>query len=254
MKQATERFSDRVEDYRKYRPGYPQEMIKALLSATDVHPQSVITDIGAGTGILTRLLLEKGLQVCAVEPNDAMRQAADQSLAGMPGYTSRKAPAEQTGLPDHTVDLITAAQSFHWFCNEVTRTEFQRIAKPNAYLALIWNKRRFSSPLQRDYDAILRQLSPDYAYVNHMNLKDEDIRRFFAAGDMEQHVFENSQCMDLDALIGRVRSVSYCPQEGSANYTRLILVLTELHRTYQINGKITFEYDTNLYLGRIHVR
>ncbi|WP_330961128.1 class I SAM-dependent methyltransferase [Photobacterium sp. 53610] len=252
MTQPTERFSDRADDYQKYRPGYPQEMITALLTITGVEQRSTVTDIGAGTGILTRLLLDRGLQVCAVEPNDAMRQAADELLSGEPGYTSLKAPAEQISLPDHSVDLITAAQSFHWFCNEETRLEFQRIAKPNAYLALIWNRRRLTSPLQQEYDAMLRQFSPDYARVNHMSLSDNGISQFFAAGEMKRLSFDNSQSMDLEALIGRVRSVSYCPQEGSAHYTQLIRSLTQLHQTYQVNGRIAFEYDTQLYLGHIH--
>ncbi|KKD00371.1 MULTISPECIES: class I SAM-dependent methyltransferase [Photobacterium] len=248
----TERFSDRVDDYLKYRPGYPQALIDTLVSQTQLNRQSQIADIGAGTGILTKLLLEKGLQVNAIEPNDAMRQAADHQLIGYSGYTSFAAPAERTGLADASVDLITAAQSFHWFCNPQTRAEFQRIARPDAHLALIWNQRKRSSPIQQPYDDLLTQYGTDYTRVNHMNLTDGDLSHFFADGQMQKLHFTYRQYFDLDGLIGRVRSASYCPPQGTAAYHALTEALTELFKTHQVDGQLTFDYDTYLYLGKIH--
>ncbi|WP_120512230.1 class I SAM-dependent methyltransferase [Photobacterium salinisoli] len=248
----TERFSDRVDDYLKYRPGYPQALIETLVSQTHLGSQSQVADIGAGTGILTKLLLEQGLQVSAIEPNDAMRQAADHQLADYSGYTSFAAPAERTGLADASVDLITAAQSFHWFCNAQTRTEFQRIAKPGAHLALIWNQRKLSTPIQQQYDELLTRYGTDYTSINHMNLTDGDLRHFFADGQMQTLTFAYRQYFDLDGFIGRVRSASYCPPQDSTAFHALTDALTALFNAHQIGGQIMFDYDTNLYLGNIH--
>ncbi|MEI8593104.1 class I SAM-dependent methyltransferase [Photobacterium sp. Hal280] len=252
MTRNTERFSDRVDDYLKYRPGYPQALIETLVSQTHLNRQSQIADIGAGTGILTKLLLDKGYQVSAIEPNDAMRIAADQQLAEYAGYASFATPAEHTGLADASVDLITAAQSFHWFCNAKTRTEFQRIARPDAHLALIWNQRKLSTPIQQHYDDLLTQYGTDYTRVNHMNLTDGDLRHFFADGQMQKLAFEYRQYFDLDGFIGRVRSASYCPPQDSDTYHALTDALTTLFHTHQVDGQLTFDYDTYLYLGKIH--
>ena len=142
----TQRFTSRVDNYRKYRPGYPPEIIPYLVENAWLTPQSVIADIGAGTGLLTQLFLEHGNQVYAVEPNQAMRAAADELLVGYAHYHSVDASAENTSLPDYSVDMITAAQAFHWFDHEKTKLEFQRVLKPGGMVVLIWNTARHRQP------------------------------------------------------------------------------------------------------------
>lgn len=249
MTDSTRRFSDRVEAYQKYRPGYPLALLSTLLEKAGLDTDAVVADIGSGTGIFTRLLLDHGLRVLGVEPNTNMRLAAETALSEYQQFTSIDGSAEQTGLEDKSIDLVTAAQALHWFNNAATKAEFQRILKPNGRLALIWNKRAVSEPFQQAYDAILREYAPEYDQVNHMNLDEADIAGFFRPGSMELLHFENSQSLDFAGLIGRLKSSSYCPAEDSPQYIPLVTELVNLFDQFALNGRIDFEYDTQLYLG-----
>ncbi len=132
----------------KYRPGYPALLVSVLLEQTGLDTSAVIADIGSGTGIFTQSLIDQGLSVLAVEPNANMRMAAESIFSDNPQFTSINATAEQTGLDDNSVDLVTAAQAFHWFNNATTKSEFNRILKSDGKLALVWNKRKISQPFQ----------------------------------------------------------------------------------------------------------
>jgi SAM-dependent methyltransferase len=251
MTDSTRRFSDRVEAYQKYRPGYPPALVSTLLEKAGLDASAVVADIGSGTGIFTRLLLDHGLRVSAVEPNTNMRKAAEASLSEYDNFISIDGAAEDTSLAEGSIDLVTAAQAFHWFNNAATKTELQRILKPDGKLALIWNKRAVSEPFQQAYDAILREYAPEYDKVNHMNLEEDDIAGFFAAESMELLHFDNNQSLDFSALIGRLQSSSYCPSENSAQYIPLVTELLGLFDQFALNGRIDFEYDTQLYLGTV---
>lgn len=252
MTDSTQRFSSRVEDYIKFRPGYPTALVSALLDKTGLGSDATVADVGSGTGIFTRLLLDQGLQVSAVEPNANMRHAAETLLSKYARFTSIDAPAEHTGLADHSIDLITVAQAFHWFNNEATRTEFVRILKPGGKLALIWNKRDVNQAFQQSYHAILEAFAPEYGSVNHMNLTEDDIADFLVAGSMEIMHFENLQRLDFPGLLGRLKSASYCPAEDSPQYIPLVTELVTLFDQFAVNGMIDFEYDTQLYLGVVN--
>lgn len=251
MIDSTERFSDRVTDYIKYRPGYPDKLVSTMLEKAELDVGAKVADVGSGTGIFTRLLLEQNCKVFAIEPNDKMRHAAEVLLSDHPQFTSIDAPAERTGLADNSIDMVTAAQAFHWFNNEATKAEFKRILKRDGKLALIWNKRNVSQPFQQAYHAILNEYAPEYGKVNHMNLVEDDIADFFANGGIEVMHFENSQQLDFAGLIGRLKSASYCPAESSPQYIPLVTELVALFDQYAINDMIDFEYDTQLYLGPI---
>ncbi len=248
MTDSTRRFSDRVEAYVKFRPGYPVELVQTLLQKTS---PGTVADVGSGTGIFTCLLLDQGLKVFAIEPNANMRHAAEALFSDYPHFISIDAPAEHTGLADHSVDLITAAQAFHWFNNAVTKAEFRRILKPDGKLALIWNKRKVSQPFQHAYDAVLRAYVPEYGEVNHMNLSEADIAGFFENGNMEVLRFDNSQQLTFAGLLGRLKSSSYCPAENSPQYPSLVAELAALFEQFALNDMIDFQYDTQLYLGQI---
>lgn len=248
MIDARNRFSDRVANYIRYRPGYPPELIAALLADSGM---PVVADIGSGTGIFTRLLLQQGLSVIGIEPNANMRQAGEEYLADYDNFISIDGGAEATGLDDASVDLISAAQAFHWFNNERSRNEFARILKPDGRLALIWNKRRQEQPFQQAYDALLREMAPEYGQVNHMNLSAADIGEFFAEGEMQVQHFDNYQQLDFDGLSGRLKSSSYCPLEGTPAYHLLIDALRALFEMHASDGLLIFEYDTQLYLGPV---
>jgi SAM-dependent methyltransferase len=251
MTDSTQRFSDRVEAYVKFRPGYPVELVQTLLQITMLGKDAVVADIGSGTGMLTRLLLDQGLSVFAIEPNANMRKAAEVLLADYPHLTSIDAPAENTGLADNSLDLITAAQAFHWFNNATTKTEFRRILKTGGKLALIWNKRKTSHPFQHAYDAILRDYAPEYGVVNHMNLTESDIAAFFDNGQMQLLRFDNSQQLTFPGLLGRLKSSSYCPAEDSPQYPSLVAELAALFEHFALDAVVDFQYDTELYVGPI---
>ena len=251
MTDSTQRFSSRVEDYIKFRPDYPAALVSALLDKTGLDAGATVADVGSGTGIFTRLLLDQGLRVTAVEPNANMRHAAETQLSGYSQFTSIDAPAEQTGLADHSIDLVTVAQAFHWFDKEATRTEFGRILKPGGKLALIWNKRDVNQAFQPAYHAILEEFAPEYGSVNHMNLTEDDIADFLVAGSMEIMHFNNIQRLDFSGLLGRLKSASYCPAEDSPQYIPMVTELVALFDQYAVNGMIDFEYDTQLYLGTV---
>jgi SAM-dependent methyltransferase len=251
MTDSTQRFSDRVEAYVKFRPDYPAELVKTLVQKTMLDTGAVVADVGSGTGIFTRLLLDQQLKVFAVEPNANMRHAAEALFSGYPHFTSVDAAAEHTGIADNSVDLITTAQAFHWFNNAATKAEFGRILKADGKLALIWNKRKVSQPFQKAYDAILKTYAPEYGVVNHMNLSEADIAEFFDHGHMELLRFDNCQQLTFPGLLGRLKSSSYCPAENSPQYPSLVAELAGLFEQFAVNQLIDFQYDTQLYLGPI---
>ena len=249
---SRERFSERVDDYRRYRPGYPQALIKTLLTETGLATGARVADIGAGTGIFTGLLLDAGFEVIAVEPNTNMRAEAESLFASSARFRGVDGGAEDTGLADASVDLVTAAQAFHWFANDNAIAEFRRILRPGGNMALVWNRRQVEEPMQRDYDALLRQYAPEYGRVNHMNIEDAGLEPFFAAGTLQIRRFDNAQQLDFDGLIGRLRSASYCPPEDSKAYRELHAALAALFERYAIDDSLRFTYQTRLYLGQPH--
>jgi SAM-dependent methyltransferase len=256
MSQAkpTERFSDRVADYVKYRPGYPDELLDLLEDEGLVGPGRQVADVGAGTGIFTKMLVERGCEVWAVEPNQPMRTAMEAQLCGMKGscYTV-DATAEHTTLPDGRFDLVCAAQAYHWFDPEAARCEFGRILKPEGQVALIWNSRRKSStPFLEEFEQLIVRFGTDYDAVDHTRLEvREKLAPFFGHDDFQDAVFDNAQVLDFDGLRGRLESCSYIPQAGHADYDRMIEALRELFGRFEEDGTVVVEYDMRVFWGRL---
>lgn len=246
---SEERFSNRVENYIRYRPSYPGEMVDLIETEAGLSPESVIADIGSGTGISSELFLKRGYHVTGVEPNGPMRQAAERLLAEYPQFRSVDGNARATTLPDGSVDLVIAAQAFHWFEGEDTRAEFTRILKPGGKVALIWNERRIdSTPFLRDYEALLNRFGTDYADIRHENIGPESMRRFFPAG-YTVHTFFYQQRFSREALEGRLLSSSYTPSPGHPDHEPMIAELRRLHDLHATDGMVEVDYDTRVYLG-----
>jgi ubiquinone/menaquinone biosynthesis C-methylase UbiE len=250
---STKRFTDRVANYVKYRPGYPEEVIAHLEKEGSLVPDSTIADIGAGTGIFTKLLLEKGYKVYAIEPNDAMREEADRQLSHFEQYHSMTGTADKTGLSAGSMEMIVCAQAFHWFNTPETKTEFQRILKPGGKVALIWNNRDVEAdPFATAYDALLKTLSGgDYERVNHQNLTPADFERLYKDGKYALDKFPNQQVFDFEQMAGRAYSSSYVPAEDTEAGKAFKQQLKELFDTYQRDGKVIFRYNTEVYLGLV---
>jgi len=251
MKTPTERFSDRVDTYVCYRPAYPEALVDTLIKVCHLDERSVVADMGSGTGIFTRQLLDKCLHVIGVEPNREMRRAAETAQSGYERFTSVEGSAEASTLADASVDGIVAAQAFHWFDLGLAQREFARILKPPRWVALVWNQRKEQQPFQRAYSALLKEHAPEYNVVNHMNTSDDTIANLFAPEDYRVLTFENAQTFDWEGFLGRIQSSSYTPQAGTPAYLKLAAAAEQLFVQYEQGGTIAFEYDTRLYVGKL---
>jgi SAM-dependent methyltransferase len=247
----TARFSDRVADYVKYRPSYPYEAIDAIAAVVHLAPGARIADIGSGTGISSKLFVERGFEVVGVEPNREMRAAAEAALGtGPPSrFQSVDGTAEHTGLEDASVALAVAAQAFHWFRPEEAQRELRRVIAAPHWVALMWNERLTDTPFLRDYEAALHEHSIDYAAVNHMNIDRAALARFFA--EFETFTFPNAQRFDRVGLIGRALSSSYVPQRGHPNHDATMAALEEIFAKRQVDGFIEFRYATSVHVGTV---
>ena len=252
MNDSTERFSGRVENYIKYRPGYPKEVIETLSDECGLVADSIIADVGSGTGILTEMFLRNGDVIYGVEPNREMREAAERLLKDYPRFRSVAARAEETALDDKSVDFIAAGQAFHWFDREKTRTEFVRILKPQGWVALIWNERvTTTTPFLVAYEQLLKDYSTDYEQVDHRRIDEDVIRDFFRSDQFRLKQFKNVQVFDYEGVKGRLFSSSYAPEEGSPNYEPMLAELERIFQAYQNEGRVVVEYVTQMYYGQL---
>ncbi len=247
----TERFSNRVETYVKYRPGYPDAVISLLQETCGLTGRSVVADVGAGTGIFTEDLLKVAGTVFAIEPNEAMRQAMVTRLGGAQGFHALEGSAEATGLEAGQVDLIVAAQAFHWFRPAETRREWLRIGKPHAKAALIWNERLVTeTPFLQAYEDFLKTHATDYAKVDHRNVTDTVLGEFFG-GAFERKTFPNEQVFDLEGLLGRAFSSSYIPGEDDPAADEVRSALKKVFHEHETGGHVSFLYRSAVVFGRL---
>ena len=247
---STTRFSSRVDDYIKYRPHYPVEIIDLLADKCGLTPESVIADIGSGTGILTRLFLENGNPVVGVEPNREMREAGERYLKEFARFTSLEGTSETTHLPSGAMDFVVAGQAFHWFDQAKTRKEWMRVLKQDACVVLVWNDRRVdSTPFLRDYEALLQAFGTDYNEINHKNVQDNVVFAAFYGAAPYEASFDNVQHFDLDGLLGRLNSSSYAPGREDPRHAAMVARAQEIFAKHQKNGRVAFEYDARIFYG-----
>jgi SAM-dependent methyltransferase len=240
----THRFTDRTQDYVNHRPSYPAAAIDAILAG--ITPQTA-ADIGSGTGISTRLLADRGLQVWAVEPNAAMRNSASDH----PNITRWQGTAEQTGLADRSMDLVTAFQAFHWFQHEVALPELHRILKPHGRLAIVWNDRDRTDPFTRCYGEVLQSVSNKPVGIDRL----ADATPLHQAPHHFTHIrkiaIPHQQALNLAGLIGLAQSRSYTPKSGAAQ-VQLVDRLTALHQEFaNADGLTQLHYNTHIFLADV---
>lgn len=249
------RFSRRVNDYVRYRPGYPDELANVLQRRVNYHNEQVVADIGSGTGISTRFFLDRGNLVYAVEPNQDMRSAAEEWLGSYSKFRSIAGRAEYTTLESRSIDLVVAAQSFHWFDAVEARSEFERILRPGGAVALLWNERKIdTTPFLQAYENLLQEFSEDYRRVSQRYIATErSMERFFGPELWGSEEFTNRQGFDREGLIGRAMSSSYLPLAGDARHEPLLAGLNRLFDEHAVSGKVWFEYATKLFWGRLSV-
>ncbi len=250
--QPTARFSVRVPYYHTYRPRYPKAVIDTLASY-GLTPDSIVADIGAGTGISSEMFLEHGCTVYAVEPNAEMRAACEHIYGERPNFRVVDGTAEATTLADHSIDWITAGQAFHWFDHTAARTEFARILRHGGGIALFWNDRAENvSDFVNEYNTIMRVYDIEQGSTpraQNLIVEEDQIAGFFAPAGYERIEVANPIDYDFDTLKGRAVSSSYAPLPGHARHDEMVAALRAVYDRHQVNGRVRMDYITQIYVG-----
>lgn len=249
---AKQRFSSRVADYVRYRPGYPAEILPLLKTWTNFRSDHVVADIGSGTGLLSKMFLDFGNRVYGVEPNDEMRAAGEEFLSACPNFTSLAGSAEATTLRSDSVDFVVAGQAFHWFQMPSARREFRRILKSEGRVVVIWNERLLDeTAFLREYEALLNLFGTDYAKVNESYPRAEQMLEFYSPNEFTSHSLPNFQEFDFEGLSGRLRSSSYAPPPGHPQFEPMMKELRRLFDAHQQGGVVRMMYRTRVYSGKL---
>lgn len=246
------KFSGKANGYAKYRPTYPEEYLEYLAAECGLHPGIDVADIGSGTGILTRQLLEREVRVFAVEPNRDMRMLAEAELSGYSGFVSVDAAAEHTGLADQSIDLITVAQAFHWFDPAQFQLECRRILRSGARAALVWNNRDETSAFVNELGEVCREFCPAYTgFSGGIQMTPEIFQRFFRDSAYEYKVFRHDLSYDKESFIGRIMSASYSLKENDPKYQAFVDALFLLFEKYSKADRIIIPNLTRSYVGLV---
>ena len=243
------RFSGRAEDYARYRPGYPEQVISLLETKIDFDSSKDIADIGCGTGILSRLFLNNGNLVFGVEPNEDMRTKSEKLLSKFINFISVDGAAEDTHLATNSVDMISVGQAFHWFDHKKTKKEFKRILRKGGYIVIIWNERKNNTPLMKAINKMLKSIGDEH-HEAEKDLMDKDLLNTFFGKEAAYSTFPNFQMLDLAGLKGRIQSISYVPETGQEN-KQIMSELKELFEQYNNGGMVKIEYTTRVYYGKL---
>lgn len=246
------RFTDRVDLYVKHRPSYPAATLEFIRREGFLRDGMTVADVGSGTGISSAMFVRAGCRVIGVEPNAAMRAAAERLLADESRFTSVAGSAEATTLPAASVDLVVAGQAFHWFDRAAFAAECRRILRPGCGVALFWNSRKLSgSPFAEEYEALLMAHGVDYARVRHDAIGEPELAAFFSPFPMTSDRIPSAQRFDYHGLEGRLLSSSYTPQEGDPRRAAMLAALRRLFDDCQQDGFVEMEYWTEVHAGRL---
>ncbi len=248
-----DKFNHLADIYEKYRPSYPEDYIKDVINKCHLDSESLVADIGAGTGILSRQLLHNNLKVVGVEPNSDMRKIL-KKLETNENFRAIDGTAEHTNLENNSVDLIVVAQAFHWFDKEKFKKECKRILKPNGKVWILWNQ------LDENKEIVKEQKKIDDKYTNRFQevngilsatKKEDKIQGFFKDNIYEAKVVDNPLENDKERFIGSNLSKSYSLKKDDVNYDKYIEAFGKVFDKYSENGKVMIPNKTYGYLGKI---
>ena len=245
------KFTDRAKKYSDYRPSYSNDFIDYLYESTKLSEDSIIADIGSGTGKLSKLLIERGNTVMCVEPNDNMRSEAEKLLSDYKGFNSINATAEETTLQDNTIDLIACGTSFHWFDKEKCHKEFKRILKSTGKVDIVWNGIADTCILQNELADIYIKYCPDYVLREERPKREDIVAEFFRGEQFEKKIFYNTIDQDFESLKGGCLSSSFAPKVTDENYAEFINELENMFNKHSVDGKIKTVFAQESYLGEI---
>jgi len=248
----TERFSSRVEAYRRFRSRYPREIIPLLEERCALTRESVIADIGAGTGMLSELFLENGNRVYGVEPNADMRAVCEELVPRHPLLTCVDGAAEETHLPDRSADFVAIGRALHWFDQARCRPEFIRILRPGGWVVLAsQGPHTRSEPVVRDFQTILKEHGLDYAQMRHRYDLDNLARRLYAGGEFHEAEFASAEEMTYEELEGFMLSLSVTPQPGHPGFPAMQQALREYFARHESGGKIRIPMTCKIHFGHL---
>jgi SAM-dependent methyltransferase len=182
-----------------------------------------------------------------------MRQAAEEASVGESRLHSVKGSDNDTTLESLSINLITAAQAFHWFDPTAFRAECERILKPGGSVALLWNERLDdTTEFAREYEQLLQQFSTDYQEVDHRSVGREKMDRFWRPGEeVIERSFPHTIHMTREGMHGRVRSSSYVPAPGKPGHEEMCAALNALFDREQQGGTVPYHYACKIYFARL---
>lgn len=246
----TQQFTGKASAYTKGRPDYPEAIFADLYEKYNFTAQSIIADIGSGTGKFCKPLLERGSTVFAVEPNADMLQRAQADLAQAERYHPVQAGAEATSLQDASVDHITCAAAFHWLNAEAFHAEAVRILRPNGLVVMAWNVRDKEAPFNRAHAEVFARFCPKFESLSHgYDACQGDLTRFYG-GKFEKLTYADDSVQDKKKFLARSLSSSYALKPESADYPAFITALEALFDAWQRDGFVTVPADTVVFIGQ----
>ena len=247
----TGRFSGLADIYAKHRPSYPEQAIQFIMQRCGLVEESILIDIGSGTGISSRLFANLGVHVIGIEPNSDMREKAQADISDdrSASISYVDGQAESTGLPAAHADAVLCAQSFHWFDADKALAEFRRILKPNGWVVLMWNERDESDPFTNKYGDLFHTLSDTSAVEVQRGQAGKALLQTDLFSDGRRSVFSSQQLLDEDGLVGRALSASYAPKEKDLA-ERFEGSLRKLFKQSEKNGTVNLIYETSVYTAR----
>lgn len=247
----TKRFDGKGELYAKARPEYASGLFNYIKNELKIKEGSIFADIGSGTGIFSEQLLSCGYKVFGVEPNDDMRIKAEEKLASKMAFVSVKGTDCNTGLPDESVDCITAAQAFHWFDADGFKSECKRILKPNGRIFLVYNSRDTQADCTQALYEVRKKYCTEFKGFSG-GISDEKCKAFFD-GNCEIIRYDNAVTYDKTSYINRVLSSSYSLREGDEKYKEYLADAENIFDTFSKDGKLTVPTYTVAYVGKQHL-
>lgn len=246
------RFTGLAGMYDRFRPGYPDACLQWLADRAGLTGSAVVADMGAGTGKLSEELVLTGLRTVAVEPNPDMYSVLQRKSEMTSLLTTVQATAEDTGLEDSSITLVTAGQSFHWFDPEGFREECARILQPGGKVALLWNSRRRETVLVQANAAVFERHVPYFpGFSGDHRISADDFADFFRPAGYEYREFEHDQMLTWDEFLGRNLSATYAPREGDASYQPVVEELRALFEEHRESDLIRFPLVTRVFVGGV---
>jgi len=248
---AVDRYSEKAVTYARCRWDYAAEAIQALVTECGLSEHSIVADIGSGTGMVTRHLVDRVQTVFAVEPNADMRNLATEALHAHGSYQSVSGFSDATTLPDNCVQMITVGRALHWFPAESTRAEFSRILKPDGWLA-IFSVSCTDPALLDSLKAVRVEENGWEVAVDKERMHLVPLSFYFGHDSFRKLIFAGSVRETWEAFLGRWCSTSPAPGPDHPLRPRFERALRDVFERHAVDGVLTVSNGTEIAFGQVH--